>query len=179
MKATISRLRAHGESGVGLIELLVAISVTGIIVPALGAAIWFGFNTTTDTQTRLVEANGARMLSSYFVPDVQESVTGTADPGISDCAGPVSLLLVTEGSLIDQMTTVSYYRGGPTSNTLYRRVCSGGAQASNGRVAQNVTDARFQCSGTSCREVGAVLDQADSKGAVPIQTTVAATRRTS
>ena len=58
-----------------LVELLIAISITTIIMVPLVGAIYFGFRTTNDTQTRLSESGKAGLMDSFFVPDVQNAVT--------------------------------------------------------------------------------------------------------
>ena len=69
------RARTGREHGLSLIELLIAISITGIIMGPIGFAIYFGLRSTADTQTRLIESNKANVFASYFAPDVQNAVT--------------------------------------------------------------------------------------------------------
>ena len=70
------------EAGFTLVELLVAIAILGIIIPAIGAALISIIHNTNDTNQRLVESHDAQITAAYFANDVQSvAVTGTVTPG--------------------------------------------------------------------------------------------------
>ena len=131
-KRLIARLRC--DSGVSLVELLIAISITAIITVPLVGAIYFGFRTTGDTQTRLVESGKAGLMSSFFVPDVAErgrrsrrTLSETAAACGTPRAAPVNLLITAaDGS------SVSYYRGSVACRAR-TRATSTGVRAFSGR----------------------------------------------
>src|SRR5260221_10372727 len=122
--------RFHSERGVSLIELLIALSITTIIMVPLGGAIFFGLRTTGDTQTRLQESNRADSFAALFVPDVQSAaVAATGVPEAAAVCGntatTVDLLLTTQPGV----SSISYYRvttgvAPNTTTVLYRRSCS-------------------------------------------------------
>jgi Tfp pilus assembly protein PilV len=127
-------VRARGEQGISLIELLIAIVLTVIIVGPIGFAIYTGTRTTGNTQTRLVQSDKANLLSHYLTPDVQSSVSAQTSVSDPNCGTPrtVDLLLTevdrdpTSGAPVT--TFVSYYRQASGSATyVFRRVCSGSA----------------------------------------------------
>ena len=170
----------HAEDGVGLVELLVAISVTGILVPALGAAIYFGFRASGDSQTRLQEANGARILSSFFVPDVQgaqgcrpgrdrrcvRQQRSDAGPRADDEPGARArdnhLLLPRHRLQLRRALPARLQRG-----CRRRRVT---CRAERRRRDLLVRGSRLPAG-------RALLQQLDPKGAVPLRTELTATRR--
>lgn len=184
-KRVIERLR--GEQGVSLVELLIAITITGIIVVPLVGAIFFGFRTTNDTQTRLIESGKAGILNSFFVPDVDNAVTiqkNVSEPAAS-CGTPrtqpVNLLLTAaDGS------TVSYYRGSATiagENTayLYRKACAGGNVSAIPMINNLASTPTFNCRPTidcvtqSWTSITGVVTQADTHG--NYATTIQASKR--
>jgi Tfp pilus assembly protein PilV len=139
------RARSRSELGVSLIELLLAITITTILVVPLGGAIFFGLRTTDATQTRLQQSNKADSLAALFGPDVQSAATAATgvpeDPAA--CGGTattVDLLL----TLQPGVSSISYYRvtSGTAPNTttiLYRRTCNAGSATAGIPVTQAFT----------------------------------------
>jgi hypothetical protein len=176
--------RCGGEAGVSLIELLVAIMITGVILAPIGAAIYFGFRTTGDTEQRVQETSSANVMASYFTVDVQGAVAAAKNASDSiSCgaaAGTADLVLTT---LASPATTVSYYRGsGPSVGTLYRRTCSNGTLTGLTRVAASLSGApTFTCdTAADCstfRSITASMLQQGTNGHVPYETVVTATKR--
>ena len=78
----MNRLKAlrRNDTGFTLVELLVTVLILGIIISAVGTALFVGLRTTNLTTRRLAEAHDAQLITSYFVTDVQssDSVTSTA-----------------------------------------------------------------------------------------------------
>jgi prepilin-type N-terminal cleavage/methylation domain-containing protein len=182
-----SRARARGEAGVSLIELLIAISITGILMAPIGAAIYFGFRTTGATQARVAESDGANILASYFVPDLQGSVAAatnaTESPAACGGAGATVDLLVTTS--FAPATSVSYYRGtGANASILYRRTCSAGVVTGVARVLSNLDATSstpiFTCNPADCtvsKVVRAHVDQVDLGGQNTYSTDLSAAER--
>jgi prepilin-type N-terminal cleavage/methylation domain-containing protein len=189
MKALfVRRRRCRGESGVSLIELLIAISITGIILAPIGAAIYFGFRTTGETQRQVAESSSANVMASYFTADVQGAIAAaksTSDAvSCGAAAGAADLVLTTVAS---PTTTVSYYRGsGANASVLYRRTCANGVLTGLTRVASSLSATPdFACSinGTpvadcsTFRSITASMLQQSATGQSPYQTVVTATKR--
>jgi len=179
--------RARGDRGVSLIELLLAVSITTIIVVPLVGAIYFGFRTTGDTQARLYESGKAGLLDSYFVPDVQNGVSlaKNANETAAACGTPRGapvLLLITaaDGS------SVSYYRGsltGENTNYLYRRTCAAGTASAEPVITDLASTPTFNCRPTTdCvtqtwTSITAVVTQQDANGKNQYATTIQAAKR--
>ena len=65
------RRRTFAEDGFTLPELLVAITILGIIMVAIGAMITTAFRTTTIVRARLEGSRAPKLVSTYWVPDVE------------------------------------------------------------------------------------------------------------
>lgn len=78
------RLPDHPEMGFTLPELLVAITILGIIMVAIGAMITTSFRTSTTVSAELQGSRGPKVVSRYWAPDVEGAETVT--PG-SGCGG--------------------------------------------------------------------------------------------
>jgi hypothetical protein len=164
--------RCRGEDGITLSELLIAMVITAIIVVPLAGAMFVGLRSSMTAQNRVEESAAANILSSYFGPDVQNTVavaTGVAEPA-SACGGgalgSVGLLLTTEfaPNTTTPVASVAYYRGsGADQTTLYRRVCAGAAASAATPVIRNLAAApTFSCApdcGGGWRSVKVVVQQ--------------------
>jgi prepilin-type N-terminal cleavage/methylation domain-containing protein len=141
------------ESGFTLVELLVAMAILGIIIPAIGAALISIIHNTNATNQRFAESHDAQITAAYFANDVQSvAVTGTVTPGSAsydtacDRAGDTSLIEFkwwqydTTGSISSYNLVV--YSTEPVSGSLppvqllRRRFCQG----PNGITPSLVTD---------------------------------------
>ncbi|MDQ3757937.1 MAG: prepilin-type N-terminal cleavage/methylation domain-containing protein, partial [Actinomycetota bacterium] len=85
------RLPRRGEAGFTLIELIVVISITGIVMGALSSAVVVGLRTVDGTTEQLADSHDLQLLSIYFPADVQSSIEGridttTATPAPTGCA---------------------------------------------------------------------------------------------
>lgn len=141
------------EAGFTLVELLVAIAILGIIIPAIGAALVSIIHNTNATNQRFAESHDAQITAAYFANDVQSvAVTGTVSPGSAsydtacDRAGDSSLIEFkwwqydTTGNISSYNLVV--YSTEPVSGSLppvrllRRRFCQG----PNGVAPSLVTD---------------------------------------
>jgi prepilin-type N-terminal cleavage/methylation domain-containing protein len=127
--------RTHDESGVTLIELLVAVSILGIVMTALSGALFVGLRTTRDTQTSLGQSNAEQLVSTYLTKDIQAAAT-VRTSGTSTCGSqPIVLETTTRTDpLAASNVTVAYALSG---TDLVRQVC--GPSASVHTIAHNVT----------------------------------------
>ena len=142
------------EAGFTLVELLVAIAILGIIIPAIGGALISIIHNTNATSQRLAESHDAQITAAYFANDVQSvaAVTGTDTPGSAsydtacDRAGDTSLIEFkwwqydTTGSISSYnlvvYSTEPVAGSLPPAQLLRRRFCQG----PNGVAPSLVTD---------------------------------------
>lgn len=175
------------DDGLSLIELLLAITITTILLVPLGYAFYFGMRGTSDTQTRLLQSNKATVLASFFVPDVQNAIG--AQLGQSDAATCGAAAAKTANLLLTLAdgTTVSYYvvpGGGGSPGSLWRRPCNGAPQAqirliSSLAATQPVPNV-FSCDTAGCSGfniVNATVRQQDAAGGNVYATNLQASRR--
>ncbi|MDQ1709246.1 MAG: hypothetical protein QOG49_631, partial [Frankiaceae bacterium] len=69
------------DAGVTLVELIVALSISGLLAAVIAAAFAVGVKTTDEANKRLAGSQGAQIASSYVAADVASSVTGPATAG--------------------------------------------------------------------------------------------------
>ena len=131
------------DDGFTLTELLVAITILGIIMVAIGAMIVTAFRTTSTVSDRLSASRGPKIVSRYWVPDAEGAVA--VNPTGRVCGGG-SQAVVTLG-LADDPTptgtapadpgagaptrTVTWWQLDPATPTgrsqLVRKVCPAGS----------------------------------------------------
>jgi prepilin-type N-terminal cleavage/methylation domain-containing protein len=132
----VIRPRAR-EAGFTLPELLVAITILGIIIVAIGAMITTAFRTSSTVSNQLQGSRGPKVVSRYWVPDVEQAEQGQR--GIGGC-GPglpvVSFLSHDAPSAFDhpedlgvgQVRTVTWsVQALGAREQLVRTVCAPGA----------------------------------------------------
>jgi prepilin-type N-terminal cleavage/methylation domain-containing protein len=78
--------RARSEEGFTLVELLVAMMISGIIMASIISAVYVGIRTTTGAQRGLDQSNAQQLIAHYFAADVQ----GACDPALSSPTCPRS-----------------------------------------------------------------------------------------
>ena len=93
MRRRRTALVAPDAHGFTLVELLVAITLLGIIMVAIGAMITTAFRTTTIVSARLEASRAPKLVSTYWVPDVEGANTITR--GAGGCGGGGGTPLVT------------------------------------------------------------------------------------
>jgi prepilin-type N-terminal cleavage/methylation domain-containing protein len=170
-------LRARGsEDGFTLPELLMAITILGLIVAPIAAAFFVALRTVDETANRRRSSNDAQLLSVYLPPDVQ-----SADDAVlsgftsSTCSGvsASSIRLQLKSTVQDANFNVVYYTrqvgSGPDATyQLVRKTCAGTAQTNvigrNLASLTAVTVTRTPSSGTlqrlnlRIREAGTTTD---------------------
>lgn len=78
----MNRVRgSRDEQGFTLVELLVAITILGIIMVAIGAMITTAFRTTTIVSNRLDASRAPKLVATYWVPDVEGAEAANVDAG--------------------------------------------------------------------------------------------------
>jgi prepilin-type N-terminal cleavage/methylation domain-containing protein len=133
----MTRAAPRDERGFTLVELLVAITILGIIMGAIGAMIATAFRTSTTVSAQLNGSRGPKVVSRYWVPDVEEA--DRVEPGAGGCGSgnPVVTFTSTSfGSNIDtpdqpaaagQTRTITWAEGRRGArDQLTRYTCLGG-----------------------------------------------------
>ena len=108
------------DAGFTLAELLVAITIMGIITVVMGQSMLLGFSTYAQTDTLLKDSHGKQMLATYFMRDVQNATQVDSTSG--SCVPASESIVVALPATDVQGTAIvaSYsYAGG----TLIRHVC--------------------------------------------------------
>ncbi len=77
----MTRRRGRAADGFTLPELLVAITILGIIMVAIGSMISTAFRTTTIVRSRLEGSRAPKLVATYWVPDVEGAETITLGGG--------------------------------------------------------------------------------------------------
>lgn len=83
-----ARSSDRDELGFTLTELLVAITLLGIIMAAIGAMIVTAFRTTTIVNNRLEGSRAPKLVSTYWVPDVEGATGVLVGGGAGNCPAP-------------------------------------------------------------------------------------------
>ena len=74
------------QQGFTLVELMIAMAITGLIVSAIAGALVVSFQTTGVTQQRLAESHDVQITSAYLANDIQSAASLNASSGGS-CSG--------------------------------------------------------------------------------------------
>jgi type II secretory pathway pseudopilin PulG len=155
--------RRSDETGVTLVELLVAIVVTAVILAALTTAFFVTSHNESSVQERLTKSHDAQLAASYIVADAQNtsgaevSVVDTAtcsdpNPPVSGPVTPLARLNWTDVSSAGPSVpkTANYVLtpnpAPQTGNTIMRRYCEGGVLKSDQIVGHSVASATAACS---------------------------------
>lgn len=107
------------ERGLTLIELLVSITILGIVMVVLTMAVIFGLGATKNANGSLDESNAAQFTALYFSRDVQGAEQVSVDDATSTCGGAAELKLTS--TTADRVVAYAV-TGSPLQ--LVRRVCS-------------------------------------------------------
>lgn len=131
--------RPGDESGFTLVEMLIAVTVLGIIMVALGAGFSAGLRNLDDTSNRLSGSTDAQQLGVYLVPDVQSAsavVASATGAGITCTGASAPVLQLTDGASFNVVYGVRTVTSGSLADSshpayyLERYVCTGGAVVS-------------------------------------------------
>lgn len=163
-----SRTVARGQDGFTLVELVITISITGIIMGAVAAALIAGFRITDETNARIGHSHDRHIVAAYFANDVQSAsapVEGGVGAAFCSSGGtPIvsfrSTDTATGSVLVADETTVSVtyaFDGG----ILERRFCRGSGPATETDIAINLSGKPQlpACANDSC-----VLELTDQEG---------------
>jgi prepilin-type N-terminal cleavage/methylation domain-containing protein len=135
------------DDGVTLVELVVSLSITGMLAVVISAAFVVGVRTTDDANKRLSGSQGAQIASAFFAADVTGAVTGPATAGT--CAAGTSVARFdwtdTDATNTAIAKRAEYCRVSGTQIDLVREYRENAALISSAVVAYNVSTASVAC----------------------------------
>lgn len=129
-------LRHHGDGGFTLVELLISVTILGILIGAISNAVAVALRITSSADVRLTESNDALFAAGYFGGDVQgaQSVSvGTTPKCGTDGSAVVEFVgqdFTDDSTFATTTRVVSYVRrtvanpDGTTTRRLHRLVCT-------------------------------------------------------
>lgn len=124
----------RSDGGFTLPELLVAITILGLIMVAIGAMITTSFRTTTLVSAELQGSRGPKVVSRYWIPDAEQAKSvdtngacGTGTTVIANFTSDVSPSAFTTADAAAGIATrtVTWWEVAGTRDQLVRRVCDG------------------------------------------------------
>ena len=150
--------RTRSDAGLTLVELLAAVAITGVIIPALTGALIIGWRTTDDTIARLSDNRNRALTPSLWTRDAQSATTVDRNGAVSTCLLPAGDTLLarfawTETPLTGPAVTrvAAWVWTGSTTKLVERRYCAtGGAITSSVTTAHDVAAAPV----ATCRTAG-------------------------
>jgi prepilin-type N-terminal cleavage/methylation domain-containing protein len=181
--------RLQGEDGMTLVELLVAIAITGLIIGPLTAGLVIGLRTSGDTATRLAGSTEAQFLAIVLPPDIESTGSAAGDVVISttantECSGVTNVLRLRWTST-DTGTSTTYQAAYSISGSalagwkLKRSFCVGAGAAVTRTIARNLANATAATSAVSGTKVAMTVTEAKAAGTPTAYTfTISANRRT-
>jgi len=165
------------EEGVTLIELLIAITLVGVVVPAIAMTFIVGFRTFAETGDRVSESSNAEIATAYWGADVMNAtaVAPNASLGcdLPEAAEPIVSFATPEGR-------VTWYLS--ASPSLVRRECDAAAGPDDTTISGTLSpssDPGASCSPDCTGTITLTVPQAGLGGVGEFVTSLTATRRNS
>jgi prepilin-type N-terminal cleavage/methylation domain-containing protein len=161
MNRVLARIRDEG--GMTLIELMIAVSLLGVVMGPILGSFLISMLETTATRDRISDSSGAQAVSSFLIPDIQSAKA--VSPGPTTTCLPAALAGATVHLVLawddpsdpadaTKSTTVTYasVANGSGQRTLHRASCTGSAQETT-RLASNMAASNgfaATCDGAAC-----------------------------
>jgi prepilin-type N-terminal cleavage/methylation domain-containing protein len=178
--------RRRAEGGFTLVELLVAITILGIIMGAIGAMIATAFRTSATVSDELSGSRGPKTVSRYWVPDVEQA--SEVVPGGGGCGTGTPVVAFTSTAFTSNIAAPNQAEDGGQPRTVVWATATRGARrqlvrfdcSANGTATTVVADldaARVEApSGSSRKWALAVTVPDRSQGAKTFDFSVDATQ---
>ena len=140
--------RCRGEEGMTLVELIMAITISGLIIGPLSAGLIIGLRTSGETATRLAGSSDAQFLAISLPPDIQSAGNAAGDVVASptantECSGVTNVLRL-RWTTTDSGPATTYQAAYAISGSavagwkLKRYFCTGGGAPATLTVARNL-----------------------------------------
>ena len=144
-------MKRPDDSGVTLVELVLATAITGLLGAVIAAAFFVGVKTTDTANTRIATSRGAQFAAAIFPGDVQSAMTittsGTPCSGASPNVAQLQWQELNDAGTLPVTTKVAEWTcrttGGVTE--LIRRLTVGGIIQSEIVIARDVSTAAVSC----------------------------------
>lgn len=138
----------RSDAGLTLVELLAAVAITGVVIPAVTSALIVGWRTTDDTIARLSDNRNRAITPSLWTRDAQSATTVDNNAAVLTCLSAGDTLLArftwTETPLTGATVTrvAAWVWTGSTTKLVERRYCAaGGGITSSVATAHDVAAA--------------------------------------
>lgn len=164
------RTRLTDEAGMTLVEMMIAVSLLGVVIAPISAAFFLGFLETNSTRDRIADSSSAQLVSSFFLPDVQSAQSVAL--GGSTCApmGTVQLQMQWVDPKTNDATVVSYLdvTNASGQHELHRATCLNGGPANTTLLVQHLASSGFTAACTpSCAAPATVKATVKAKSQSP------------
>lgn len=173
-----------------MVELLIAITILGLVMAPLGVAFAVGLRTMNSTMTSLMNSDDEQLLTMSLPPDVQSAGNASGDivaaPTVNtDCSGVANVLRIkwrateASGVTVNYVSAFAVQTGSDGGARLVRYLCVDGGPPTTNVVAYNLASTSAVVATVSGRTVTfTVTEHPLSPGDPPATFQVSATRRT-
>jgi prepilin-type N-terminal cleavage/methylation domain-containing protein len=131
----------RGEEGMTLIELIISISLLGILVGPILSFIVVGFLSSDGSTNKVADSVSAQLVSTYLVTDIQSADVVRPLEGACGAAGTALLHLSWNIPGSTAINDVVYFSAvGPSGRTELRRETCGAGGSSSTLLMQDLAD---------------------------------------
>lgn len=146
---TLKRCSLRSSNGFTLPELLISITLLGIVGTVMASAMFVGARTGGASRDIVTANQDAEALSTIFVSDVENAATVTTTSPAVACGGAITSTKLVRLDWTDPQTAASYSSlyyftpaavGPPaTAGVITRRLCQGSTLVTDHAVATNIS----------------------------------------
>jgi prepilin-type N-terminal cleavage/methylation domain-containing protein len=154
--------RGSAEHGFTLLEVVFAITITSIVIVAVGFSVTESLRNGTSARTTVDRSAIGSVAASYFASDVASSTSATpvTNGSSPECGSPVPTAMTIKVAfpsspspfLSPPISSISYFVSGTFPTTLFRRLCNGNSlvrQVEVGRTSDVMTATASACDDTT------------------------------